>query len=709
MRDLSQVERQLASRDPEERRHALHQLAGDDSEPAVHLLFRALGDVDWRVRKEATAVAVAMAPAPAVLRRLVEALGPDEDDVGLRNAAVEALAGYGIASVDALSVALPALDADGRKLAAEALGRTGQTAALLLLGSMASDPDPNVRAAVVEAVAGLGATCVDDATPLLERFLNDRDPLLKLTALNGLNDLGVFVPWQHVERMVGEPALKGAALIAAGRSGHPDAARIIATALGSSRGALWFAALSAMVAYVRGGPEAVANARISLGALPEDVRRRLLEQADRPDDSVDERKMALMVAAAAGMPEAAAVAARALTDDRVAAEAEEALVLLGPAGVEALVDSIESGQHEERALMIEVLARLTDGSTASLAARAVRAALSDPSADVVAAALDALPWVGDELCVGPAAALLRSDSPRVRRAAAAALGAIARRYPNAAIQLARAARPDELEAQLAAVVIGALDEPVLGSVQEDIAFLSQTLAHGDARARRFALEALMRSPHAQAVEVVAFALTDEEADVRRAAVKALGKVRTAEGAAPGLRHLLDLVSRTADDSLAIDAVRALGDAGDDRAQEVLLSLVRDGIPVVAVAAIEALSELPGPIRVSALSLGLAHSDSEVVKASLQHVEQERHPAVVQGLLRCLSHPGWDVRRLAADLLGQIGGNGAIAALRERLASEVEPLVRDAIQRALLELEARAAGIRRTTPAPPRRSGSSRAR
>ena len=94
---------------------------------------------------------------PAPWAWLVETFGPaGEDNVGLRNAAVEALAGYGSASVDALSVALPALDADGRKLAAEALGRTGQTAALLLLGSMANDPDPNVRAAVVEAVAGVG-------------------------------------------------------------------------------------------------------------------------------------------------------------------------------------------------------------------------------------------------------------------------------------------------------------------------------------------------------------------------------------------------------------------------------------------------------------------------------------------------------------------------------------------------------------------------
>jgi len=45
------------------------------------------------------------------------------------------------------------------------------------------------------------------------------------------------------------------------------------------------------------------------------------------------------------------------------------------------------------------------------------------------------------------------------------------------------------------------------------------------------------------------------------------------------------------------------------------------------------------------------------------------------------HEAWDVRRLAADVLGRYG-EGAVAPLRARLAVEDDPLVREAIGRAL---------------------------
>jgi HEAT repeat protein len=701
MSEFWEVGQRLGNPDPEERRQAVRLLRGKTKEEAADLLLRAMGDEDWRVRKEAAAVAVAMAPAPAVLRRLVESLAPGQENVGLRNAAVEALAGFGVASVDALSVALPALDADGRKLAAEALGRTGQTAALLVLASMVADPDPNVRAAVVEAVAAIGCTSVDDVTPLLERFLDDRDPLLKLTALNGLNTLGIVIPWHRLKPMLEEPVLRGAALVAAGFSGHPAAGRMIASALERTRGAVSLVALSAMVTYVRSGPEAAKNARLALANLPQEVRRRLLEQADKPDDSVEERRLALILVAAAGLPEAARIAARALTDDRVAPEAEEALALLGAAGVTALVEAAGTGGDSERALAMEVLPRLVDASSIREAARAVRVSLGAPSPEVVASALEAAATVGDELCVEPAARALGSDNARVRRAAAAALDALARRHRDAARELAMAAHPDGPGAHAAAVVMGALDSPVLDSVEEDVAFLSRTLGHGHTPARRSALEALARRVSVQAAEAVAFALSDEEPEVRRAAVRALGRMRAPDGTAPGISHLLALAERGADDALAIDAVRALGDAADERAQEMLVSLVRQGAPAVAVAAVEALGHLPQVERVKALSLGLSHHDPEVVKASLGRLVMERDPSVREHLLVCLEHDVWDVRRLAADLLGRIGGEGVLSALRQRLSVEVEPLVRDALQRALFEHESGVAGFRRTT-SPPRR-------
>ena len=63
---------------------------------------------------------------------------------------------------------------------------------------------------------------------------------------------------------------------------------------------------------------------------------------------------------------------------------------------------------------------------------------------------------------------------------------------------------------------------------------------------------------------------------------------------------------------------------------------------------------------------------------------------------CLDHEAWDVRRLAADLLGRIGGEVANGLLRTKLAIETEPLVREALLRALGDVEV-TTYVRRNTP------------
>src|SRR5690606_35829233 len=122
----------LRSEDPEERRRATARLGELEEDPDARGLLLALGDPDWRVRKEAVSVARRAAPSPAVLRGLVEAIGPGSN-VGLRNAAVEALPAFGADAVDALAVALPNLDQDSRKLATEALANCEHPTAFLIL------------------------------------------------------------------------------------------------------------------------------------------------------------------------------------------------------------------------------------------------------------------------------------------------------------------------------------------------------------------------------------------------------------------------------------------------------------------------------------------------------------------------------------------------------------------------------------------------
>jgi HEAT repeat protein len=148
----------------------------------------------------------------------------------------------------------------------------------------------------------------------------------------------------------------------------------------------------------------------------------------------------------------------------------------------------------------------------------------------------------------------------------------------------------------------------------------------------------------------------------------------------------------------------LGDTGDARAVDVLRRLARSGAALSAVSAVEALGQLPLAWRVDGLIDALAHPEPEVVKAALPVLAEETDPRALVHLGACLDHEAWDVRRIAADLLAQSGGPAAVGLLRAKLGTELEPLVKEALMRALSELES-ATGLRRGTSTPPPRRGS----
>jgi HEAT repeat protein len=143
------------------------------------------------------------------------------------------------------------------------------------------------------------------------------------------------------------------------------------------------------------------------------------------------------------------------------------------------------------------------------------------------------------------------------------------------------------------------------------------------------------------------------------------------------------------------ALRALGESSDQRAIGVLGPLVRASDARVAVAAVEALARHADSRRISSLFDGLHHSEPEVVKAAMLAIAAEADPRVVVHLGACLDQPAWDVRRLAADLLGRAPSDASAGLLRARLSVEQDPMVREALSRAL-----ESTGQRRSRP--PRR-------
>jgi HEAT repeat protein len=211
--------------------------------------------------------------------------------------------------------------------------------------------------------------------------------------------------------------------------------------------------------------------------------------------------------------------------------------------------------------------------------------------------------------------------------------------------------------------------------------LSAALSADDPPTRIAAIEAFVDVGGSRAAEQVCLALADEDLDVQAAAAHALGELRDDDGNPVGVEELL-LTLQSAEPTVVAAAARALANTGETRAIEPLRELLREGSPGVALAAIEGLRALADPVLGDLLVEALGHPDEEVVKEVLSAIAESRGGRTVSRLSVGLSHPAWDVRRHAAQLLAAHGGAEARAALEARWETEDDELVRQALSRAL---------------------------
>lgn len=682
----------LAAADPEERRRAVARIAELPPSARVPPLISALGDGDWRVRKEAIGLTAELGPEPELVAALVDVFEPGEN-VGLRNAAVEALGAFGQSAVDALSARVTRLDPDGKKLAIEALGRSGEASALEALAPLVRDADPNVRVAALEALGAIGVSRVDEARSLLMSGVQSGQPLEMLAAAEALVTIGAGLPFATVQPWLDDALLGNVALTLAAQSGDPKAAAPLVAALLKGRDQNAVCALSDYVVTSESARRAALLELSSAGELGESV---LLSWLRQRDADVECARAALAVVGALGVTAGAEPAVRWLSDPRCYAEADQALFLMGPSAVPALLRGAASGESETEAACLELLGRLPPEVVSSVEQKALTVALSSPSPDVVRAALGALMRVGDADCLSELVRLLGDES--LISLIEPALIAISQRHPQRALSFVQLSAPEGSLAHAAALVIAALAQRgQLGSLDQGelTEFLVRVLMSTSHNERRAALSALAELGSGDALEPVRFALADEEQAVRLEAARTLGRLKGHDLSAIGVPALLEVVAEARDSALVLAALRALGESSDPRALGVLGPLVRAGDARVAVTAVEALSRHGDTRRLSSLFDGLHHNEPEVVKAAMLAIAAEPDPRVIVHLGACLDQPAWDVRRLAADLLGCAPSDASAALLRARLTVETDPMVRDALTRAL-----ESSGQRRSRP--PRR-------
>jgi len=675
----------LADPEPEVRRLATQIIPKLPAPESCDLLLVALADTDWRVRKEAATIAAHVEPRTAVVFAVARALG-ERDDIGLRNAAVEALVCIGPDAVPGAIDALTRLDADGRKLAVEMLSGAPTLSGMRALAKCLADPDPNV---VVAAAEGLGRAHLagDEARELasvaLTEVLETGATPARLAALESLRNLDRGVPWAALEPLFADSLLRRPAIAAAGGNTTPRALLALSTACADPSPTLSAEAAIALGRSIEeawGDHDLLDVAAKTLRASPR-AHARLRELAKASEGDSAARGAAVLALGIVRDPDDVAVIADALADDATADRAEAALRLFGQEAVEPLLVAGRTGAPSLRGATLSMLPQLALGTGQSASGpapseglTAVREALSDPSPDVVAPALKSLAIVGGPTDLPSVARHVSSSDPKVAGAAHGALFAIASRHLAAARAAAVGIDPRGDAALTGTIVLDALARAG-ASRAEDAEYLSSALTHREASVRRGAIEALASIGGEDVAIAVSLSLADEEPVVAHAAIRALGRLGRGE-------QLASLAATTRDPIRLASVLRALREADPERAFAAARPLLRSKEAAVAAAAVEVIGAIDVEARIEALMGATDHPDHEVAKLALGQLANTGDERALASLGRAIEHDAEAVRRYAAELLGNEGGAEAETMLRARLDRERSAEVRNAIMAAL---------------------------
>ncbi|WP_214019805.1 HEAT repeat domain-containing protein [Methanoculleus sp.] len=581
---------------------------------AIERYLNALQSDDEEIRAAAVAALQSLG-SPAVEFLIMVLSDPHE---GVRIAAAEGIGEIGDArGVDALILLTGDAGQDVRSAAAAALGRIGDARAIDPLIRLFGDAYTGVRSVAAAAVAALGP----DALEPLEAALDDPVPVVRLTAARALGIIGnprsIPLLIRHLEDPAREVGVVAARTL--GGFGNPAVEPLAAVLQGGGKeGRL--AAIDALggiepgkadeaLAYALSdedlevrekaattlmrrraanmwqstfGNKAQEGKEISTKSSAGQVNRNAFEQSDREeidtlitalnDRSVEVQASAATRLIAMGRPAAEGLL-RVLKDEDPEMQLAAAGVLgeMQEAAVEPLMDALNDTDRFVRLAAARNLGNIGDARAIDALSGSLR---REPDSGVRAAVAEALGYMGSSRVIEPLALALRDRDEAVQIAAARSLGYIEDLRAIEPLILALG----DVDDRVRYAALEALKDPgdtirrhLIGALRSgDTTFragVAEALEAGGWKPETGEEQALyltaldrwaeVEQVGADALPVLAEALSDPSIEVRVNAVRAIARIGGREAVAPLIRALQD-------DALVVRkrAERALVDMGD---------------------------------------------------------------------------------------------------------------------------------------------------
>jgi HEAT repeat protein len=569
---------------------------------------------------------------PRSVPALVDRLA--DPDTEVRASVVQALASIRGREVAARLVPLLSVEQVGlRNTAMELLRRLGQDAPDLILALLEED-DRDLRIFAADIVGNVSSPGVNRA---LIRVMGDSDPNVRATAAISLGRRreGLAVP-ALIKALSDEPWVRFAAIEALAAIGDP-------------------AALEPLLAVMRQGDELVQAAiAAALGSF------------------VDPRAAECLLQALAG---ARGSLVPLLVNALLKTAPQECIANMEPGlrerAVLGLVDSLEDPSDQVRADALRGLARM--GDTGSVYA-ILNLARSNQDPGVPELILEALTAIG---APGPLMGAASDSDPRVAEVAVAALGRLGGQ--DAAGALVKA-----LEHASSRVRRQATQHLGLLRWTPAVPFLETALQDQDPRVQREAAHALGRLGQARSVAALGTLLDHPRLELRMEALGALLAIQGEQVRSLFLRGLDSAHAQRRE--LSAMGLGALGPGAETRR---LVGLLSDPEPRVRRAAVQSLVECGAPGVWPALGRALEDPDRGVRLALVQALEARNLPEVRELLVRVLEDPDPQLRHQAVESLGRMGAQEAVRPLI-RLLQGTEISLRIAAARSLGDIGAESA-------------------
>lgn len=617
------------------------------------LFLMALGDFDWRVRKEAISVFMQQQDAVSRIELIIDQLS-HPDNAGLRNAAIEILIDLGPQISRILLSRISSSDAEVRKFIVDILGEICPSSCVTELLPHLQDEDENVRYAVVETLGKLGSVEAVDA--LLE-LLGNSGAGLQFVVFEALTAIGKGVPAARIIPYAQNALLRKSVFNCLGQLSDTEAIPVLLKGLSDP---------------MRKNRDV---ALLAFGQLIKSLNHKDCPEVDPQSDQVVDllfaylqhedpayKSSACFILSLFPNAEVIQRILPLLQDERLRADVVASAQLIPKVIWKAFANKIRP-EDSTALYLIYLLGELEYVEILPLATAGLSSA--DPQLRYVSTvalgkirALELIPQLGDRFS---------DEVPDIREAASEALCRLGCVDPKGMI---RTVSP-YLESPTADLRLLAVR--TLGGLSTDLVenYLLLALKDVDAEVRCEALRGLSGHKSQRLFSGLSLALTDEIPDVRRLAAAAFGAF-PAERSTPVLTYALE----DSDPWVRMEAIRTLSGGKESEVRAFIQRGLADPVGMVVIAALETAQRL-------------LHSKADIwLQKALDYDDQEVAATAVRLLLSddtvsdLLNHARPEVRLRTVQEIGRVTDPEKLFMLEERLQDELDAQVRMAIETVL---------------------------